>query len=51
MNIDISKDSSKNVQNDAILAHSVGMSYGKYKAGFKKDFEESEYSLRPSEYV
>ena len=51
MNTYISKNNSGNVQGDAILAQSSGMSYGKYKAGCKQDFEKSDYSVHLSEYV
>ena len=41
----------KNIASDNGSAKSSGMSYGKYKAGMKLDFEESEYAVNPAPYL
>ena len=44
-------ESNSNVTVDASLAKDSGLSYGKYKAGIKHDFTESDYPVMPTQFV
>ncbi len=39
------------IEQDAILAKSAGISYGQYKAGVKSPEGDSGYKVSPTEYV
>ena len=49
--VDITKGHSKNVSEDASEAQSLGVSYGKYKAGMGISVAESDYPVMPTHFV
>lgn len=41
----------KQISEDNVMAKAAGMSYGKYKANMKEDYEPSEYEVCKTSYL